>query len=332
MKSPPARAFTLGCLIALSLMVSGWLLLLNSLQGRPHAHNQWVEKAYAHKAARAAQEPAPRILVIAGSGAMFGIDSTLLGSLLGRPVVNLGVNAGVLSPYIIHYARQNLRRGDWVILPLEYPLYHDEQFINRQFIDYYLSQPLPIVEIGWGRWLKVVWSAPVESVFEAYRGLPANFTVAGLYGPHNLDARGDQLNSGTLQRTEEMRAAVASSPAETYGRRAQDIAPSWHRWRALAQEIENLGGCAVFIPPAMLFRASYRDDGVERTYYENLPRQARRHGLRYVGRPMDFMYEESAFFDTNFHLTSEMRTIHTQRVATTVIPVFRQACPRHSGS
>ncbi|MCK2089602.1 hypothetical protein MXC99_15620 [Thauera aromatica] len=329
MKQARSLHFILSAIITLLTLAALWLVVVASLAGRPHAYNQWVEQAYAYKIAAANTIEGPRVVIVAGSSAMFGIDSGLLSRALGRPTVNLGVNAGVLAPFIIDRARQILRPGDWVILPLEYPLYHDEGVINRQFIDFYATHPLPISEIGWWRWLQLIWQLPLERVLEGYRGLPPGFHVAGLYGPQNLDARGDQINSETAHRTDAMKAAVEQSTPEQYGARALRGGASWARWRALARHIETMGGCAIFVPPAMLYRPSYRNNAIERDYYETLPEVARSNGLSYAGEPFDFMYEEEAFFDTNFHLTAERRVEHTNRLATTVSDAIGQSCMRN---
>lgn len=318
--------FVTGTIVALGVLGGGWLLSVAGLAGRPHMHNQWVEQAYAKKQAAAARTQGPRILLVAGSSAMFGVDSKSLGERLGRPVINLAVNAGVLAPFIIDHAVRVLRPGDWVVLPLEYPLYHDEATINRQFIDFQASHPLPVGEIGFVRWLKTMWLLPLDRVVEGYRGLPAGFRVTGLYGPQNLDERGDQRNSERVLRTDAMREAVTRSPPERYGAQARTSNASWSRWRRFARQVEADGGCALFVPPAMLARPTYRSDPQERDYYRRLPELARTHGLHYGGDPFDFMYEEDAFFDTNFHLTSEMRSVHTHRLADVLLPMIERHC------
>lgn len=323
--------FVRGAMGAAVVLAVLWGVIVWSLAGRAHVHNQWVAQAMAHKLAIAAAVDGPRVLVVAGSGAMFGIDSGMLGDALGRPVVNLGVNAGVLAPYIIEHARQALRPGDWVILPLEYPLFHDEGMTNRQFIDFYVSHPLPAAQIGLWRWVKLLWSVPVERVLQGYRGLPEGFVVGGLYGPHNLDARGDQMHSARALRSDAMWASVVHSAPEAYGRRAWWGNASWARWRGFADEVHALGGCAVFVPAAMLMRETYLRDDVEHAYYASLPAQARQHGLMYVGAPLDFMYEADSFFDTNFHLTSEMRAVHTGRLAALLKPVMDAECRQTRG-
>lgn len=328
MSSPKksTRSFFLGIVITLACLLCSWLLLVNSLAGHPHVHNQWVEQAYIHKLAAAERLNEPRMLIVAGSGALFGIDSAALGKALGRPATNLGVNAGILAPYILSYAEQALRPGDWIVLPLEYPLYHDEHMVNQQFIDFYASHPLPISDIGFLRWVKTLWLLPVARIAEGHRGLPQGFAVSGLYGPQNLNEYGDQLNSQTSRRTEAMRAAIAGHPPERYGKRANSTNASWSRWQKFAETVKSQGGCAIFVPPAMLASPSYQEDPTERHYYESLPAQALSNGLLFAGSPSAFMYQEMAFFDTNFHLTSEQRAAHTSKLVDLLKPFMAQHC------
>lgn len=320
--------FWAGLLVSLIGVLFIWLLLLWGQLGRAHPNNLWVELAYEKKLASATQEVHPKILVVAGSSAMFGIDSGLLEQALGRPVINLGVNAGLLSPFIISKAIPAINSGDWVVLPLEYPLYYDEMALNQGFIDFYLSHPLPVDKVGITRWLRLLWQTSFERVIAGYRGIPTNFRVEGLYGPHNLDLRGDQINSEVARREDYMVDAVAKSEPKRYGAAARDNPDesSWSRWRALVAMIQQQGGCAVFMPPAMLARAEYREDPTEFAYYSRLPALAQAQGLNYAGEPLEFMYENDAFFDTIYHLTHEMRGVHTERLLAVLQPALATHC------
>lgn len=310
-----ASGFALGSLAAALLLVLLWLAAVSGLEGREHPNNRWIEEAHAHKRAAAARMTGPRVLVVSGSSAMFAVDSKILAQALGRPVANLAANAGVLTPYILSEARQVLRPGDWVILPLEYPLFHDEGVVNEAFLNYYVSHPLPIAQLGARRWLKAMWLLPLHRLLQGFRGMPAGFTVQGTYGAHNLDEHGDQLNSSRAKRTPAMLADLSSDTPKAYGRRSHEGNASWTRWRKFADEVRSQGGCAVFVPPAMLRRDAYVRDPLERQFYTSLPANARSHGLNYVGTPFDFMYEDDDFFDTIFHLTSETRTRYSQQLA-----------------
>lgn len=324
---PPARRNRRFLLALLgSLVGSGllWAVLLAGQLGSPPAATAWVEQAYAHKLARAAAIDGPRLLIVGGSGAMFGLDSARLEEALGRPTINLGVNAGIQSLFISAYARQAIRPGDWVLLPLEYPLYHDHQRINYATLDYWLSHP-GARQLGLTAWqaAQLYWQISLARLLRGYRPVPAEIS-AGLYGPHNLDERGDQRGNEAANQAVWMREAVERSAAERYSEGVSDFQASWSRWRELAEHIDGLGGCAVFIPAALLQRAQYLK-GRERDYYQRLPERARRAGLRYVGEPHAFFYPQEDFFDTNYHLNAEARTRHTERVIALVQPVFR-AC------
>jgi hypothetical protein len=317
-----SRLFFRALLVAVILMAGGWLLLLLGQLGRPSIATHWVEQAYSYKLARASAVEQPRLLIVAGSGAMFGLDSARIAQALGRPVINLGVNAGVQSLFILAYARQALRPGDWVLLPLEYPLYHDRQRVNYSTLDYWLSHPGGRA-LGITTWqaLSIYWQTPVARVWSGYRGLPAQGGGRGLYGPHNLDELGDQLNSRASQQEAWMREAVERSASERYGMQASSFNANWSSWRELAWWVEAHGGCALFVPPALLDRPEYHNDP-EMAYYKKIPEMARANGLRYVGSPFDFMYPLDFFFDTNYHLTAEARTVHTARLLELIRPEF----------
>lgn len=320
-KEKPAT-FWRGVLLGIGGAALGWLLLLAGQLGRPVASDQWVEQAYTHKLLLANAVEGPRALIVAGSGALFGLDSGLLADHLGRPVINLGVNAGVQSQFIRRYAREAIRPGDWVILPLEYPLYHDRHRVNMAFNSYWLSHPgIRSLDLTLPQVARLIWFTSLGRLAEGYWGLPANHQVEGLYGPQNLDANGDQINSEPDKQEVWMREAVEASPVQRYAGLATDDQANWDHWRELAAYIEGRGGCAVFIAPAMLDRPEYHA-GDEYRYYSTLASQARANGLNYWGEPLDFMYEKSLFFDTNYHLNAEARAVHSARVAKLLVRAF----------
>lgn len=314
--------FVLGLLLGLGSIVGLWLLLLAGQAGRPVPTTQWIDKAYAHKLAIANTFKQPKLVVAAGSAAMFGIDSGMLEQAVGRPVVNLGVNAGVLSPYIQNYARQVIKPGDWVLLPVEYPMYHGRYSINYPFLDYWWQHPgFRHMDVNVAQLSQVLWLTPISRVLSGYRGLPDGFAVSGLYGPQNLDERGDQLHSDASEQQVWMRSLVEQSEVETYGAKAHRWDANWSSWKTLADEVTAAGGCALFVPPPMLDRLSYHQ-GRELHYYRSLPEQARAHGLNYVGSPLETMYPMGRFFDTNYHLNAQSRQLYTQQLVSWIAPVF----------
>ncbi|HEX8544786.1 MAG TPA: hypothetical protein VF671_24140 [Pseudomonas sp.] len=319
------KGFRAGLVLGMALVAGAWLLLLAGQAGRAVPTSQWVEQAYAKKLAAANAIHQPKLLVVGGSAAMFGIDSGELEQAFGRPVVNLGVNAGILPAYIQNYARQVIKPGDWVVMPVEYPMFHERYSINLPFIDYWWSHPgFRHMDINIAQLAQVLWVTPVSRVLSGYRGIPAGFAVSGLYGPQNLDQRGDQINTQAARQEIWMHELVEQTSIERYGDKANTWNANWAGWKALADQVTAAGGCAVFVPPPMLDRPAYHQ-GQELRYYQSLPAQARSHGLNYVGSPLQTLYPMERFFDTNYHLNAEARTIYTRQLLEWTRPVF-SAC------
>lgn len=308
--------FGKGLLLGGALFMVLWGIAFGFSLGRPHVNNAWVDQAYEKKFERVDElGPRPKVIVVAGSAAMFGIDSRQLGLALDRPVVNLGVNAGIGPIHIIERVRSAINPGDTVLLPLEYPLYIFDWDINQVFLDYLLSYPQSIVSEPWHFWPRVLWLTSLERVYQAYHGIPDDFHVQGLYGPHNLDRNGDQINSALSDRVASIHAGALNSQVERYGRVFKREAHGWRLWLKFHRDIVGQGSCVLFVPPPMLDRAEYHDDPEEGRFYRHFADVVREAGLPYAGQPYDFMYPADWFFDTNYHLVAERKSSYTQAVA-----------------
>jgi hypothetical protein len=90
------QRFLTALALGLMLWLAGWLVLIAGQLGQAHPDNVWVEEAYALKLAAAERlRGTEKVLLVGGSATMFGVDSAQLAEHLGKPVVNLGVNAGL---------------------------------------------------------------------------------------------------------------------------------------------------------------------------------------------------------------------------------------------
>ena len=78
---------------------------------------------------RAAGEPA--VLFSAGSSVTFGVDAAQLSKATGRPVINLGLHAGLGGAAIMAYAEAKAKRGDLIILSLENELLTTDPPVGR---------------------------------------------------------------------------------------------------------------------------------------------------------------------------------------------------------
>lgn len=319
--------FCLGAIVATLLLTAGWIQGVRAQLGVPTPSSRWVFDANQHKIAAANALSGPRVLVVAGSNAMFGIDSAQLETFWKRPVVNLAVNAGLGLPYILDLSRRVARPGDVILMPMEYALYLDQGKPNGQVVDYVVARDLDywrsLSRLGQLHFAAVM--AP-ERWVQGLRHLPDGPVTSGTYGAHHLDARGDQTNSAATDQTPANVAAVAAAKAWDYGQRAAsdgggwDLMADYGRW-AKANKI-----CLVAVPTVLLHHAKYDTDPLDIPFYAGLPERLRALGVAYAGVPRNFMYERSWFFDTDHHLQDWARKQHTAKLIAQLDPVAENYC------
>ena len=280
--------------------------------GNRHPNNAWVESAIAVKLGIARQAGSPKVVLLAGSGTMFGVDSHRLEQKYHVPTVNMGVNAGISLPAILQTAKEGIGPGDLVILPLEYPLYNLDEPVSRTLVDWMNGHPEMLPWLAWEKALKVIVQTPFSRILEGYRGIPDGFAVNGFYGPQHFDGRGDQTDSSRSRRTAGDVERVRSLPPERYGQLQDDGRYAWATLTSFRDWLLQQGACPIFVPPPMAFRESYRSVSREYDFYTELKERAREQGLFWLGDPYQAMRDENDFFDTNYHLVDEAREQYTQ--------------------
>lgn len=75
---------------------------------------------YNHKISLLNSTKAPRIIIIGGSNAAFGIDSKMLIDSIHMNVVNFGLHAGIGIRYVMNDYLNYLKNGDVVVMQVEY--------------------------------------------------------------------------------------------------------------------------------------------------------------------------------------------------------------------
>ncbi len=306
------KRFWYGMALAVFLLSSAWVIGVKQQLDVPTQSSRWVFDAYQHKIAAASAIQGPRVLVVAGSNAMFGIDSGQLESYWKMPVVNLSVNAGLGLPYILGVSRRIARPGDVILLPLEYALYLDSGEPNSQVIDYVIGRDMDYWRsLSYFERLRFAAGMAPERWVHGLRHMPDHPVTAGTYGAHHLDARGDQTHTSTAERSSADIAAVKATKAWDYGARAAKETGGWALIAAYSRWARENHVCLLAAPTVLLHYNKYDTDPADQVFYETLPDRVRAAGIPYAGKPKDFMYPPSWFFDTDHHLQDWAREIHT---------------------
>lgn len=285
--------------------------------GAPSSMSQWVYDAYKKKDEIASSIEGKKILIVAGSNALFGVDSQLLSEALGLPVVNYGVNAGIELPSTLFMAERVIHKHDIVIMPLEYPMYSYTGEAGVQMIDFVLSREsgfLPRLTLK--EQFYILWHVSVERVFEGYFKAQNKPVEAGLYGAHHIDRNGDQIETDRSFKTDQMYAEIENhhKNPEMYGAAFDGDALGWQYLDAFVSWCKERSVKVIFMPSTLMKEDSYYTVSEERWFYVHIAEEVRKRGWLYIGDPYDYMFEKSCYLNTNFHLLDSDRKKMTEQM------------------
>ncbi len=318
--------FAFGFLGAVFICFLVWCGAVFGQMGNPTAMSQWVWDVYSKKIAMSEKIDGRKIVIVAGSNALFGVDSGMLEDAFGVRVLNFGVNAGVELPLTLHIARRVINRGDVVLMPLEYPMYSYDGRAGVQMVDYLLSrESLFFWELGWYEKFYLLWHVDVKRVYGGYFFKGGVAVSGGVYGAHHVDENGDQIDTSVEFRDKRMWGDVLRNDKnpEHYGAEFSEDALGWKYLDEFVRWCEKHGARVIFMPSTLMRSESYFSEPKERWFYENIAGEVRKRGWEFVGEPYEYMYERSEYFNTNYHLVDRARGVRSRRM---VVDLLRAKC------
>ncbi len=161
--------------LSLLLWAAAWpFLTLGFLNHYDSAEAAWIRGLYQLKDVslqRPAQGPGGRLIIVGGSGTLFGIDAELIERKLGVTTVNYGTHAG-LGGYILGRARAAARPGDTILLSPEYELWYNKATdcsdVQWAFVCTYDKRH--VLSQGLASALRTLYSQPGDAYLDALSG------------------------------------------------------------------------------------------------------------------------------------------------------------------
>jgi hypothetical protein len=162
----------------------------------------WIDLLYRQKqvALDRRASNAHRLIIIGGSGTLFGVDAELIERKLHIPTVNFATHAGLGLRYLLDRARGELRQGDIVLVSAEYGAWSDAYRDSEgPAFDYiwtydkrYIARMNPI-EVGkmvcaipWSQ-----WPLSAQGWLDRIHGDYFHFRELSMYSVATLDVAGD---------------------------------------------------------------------------------------------------------------------------------------------
>lgn len=283
----------------------------------------WVADALLVKETRARSITQPKLLIVAGSNALFGIDSENLASLIGRPVVNLATHAGLPLAFHIDEALKSAKRGDIVLMPLEFQYYADTgvalsswQVSNLSSWGYRFIEADPMRALQYFRHASI---ADVVARLEERKPIPADpdevilsTTAANSaavlprwmgYSYRSMNAAGDIVagEGPTIQ----------ANTNYTDGNASQFAISQLKSFKETLAE----RGVGLQLTWPVMMRNPLFDLGVDRSTIDRLRRTLALFGLEITCEPLSFQFERRLFLNTEYHLGAEGTQLRTAALA-----------------
>lgn len=289
-----------GKAVAISAAV-GVILLGIFLWGQslPRIYEAGFYAALEDKYNRLMESKSPKIIVVGGSSAAYGLDSKTLSEAMDMDVVNMGLHAGLGLRFPCETAKKNIQEGDIVLIACEYPAYTGETMYPLE-----------------------TWFA-VENRSEFYDCVPRDQIISLLkYYPTYLGEKIDSMRNGTNYVKKEARQYFNS-----YGDYCEERKDKvdFETYYAVIREdtlddkiidylkgfkkyVEKRGAKVLITFPPHTDHIATTDEEVD-AFAKKLERET---GIQLISKPQDYFLPEEYFYDSDYHLNDRGVPIRTE--------------------
>jgi hypothetical protein len=311
------RSLLLGFLLASILFVSAVLFQI----GAPIESSRWLYEIYIIKNQIAQSIKVPKLTIISGSNAIFGISCKTIQQQSNVPCFNGGTNGALGTDYLFKRARPWLKPGDIVLLPLEYEFYTYQKIPNDAYVSYVLARdPQYLRSVDLLTQFRFITGVSFERL---KLGILAKLKTPALgnanYQSKNLNQYGDETSNLKDQRTkdqltkiskEQPMAIINGTIDSSYGMNMIRDFTHWCR--------ENNITVLATWPNTIKFEV-YRGQS-QQAFFQSIEQLYQKLGVPLLGKPEDFMYKKSLIYDTSYHLNDQGVKQRTQQIITLLKP------------
>lgn len=297
-------AWMLSIFAAIPLLFAVWGFVLPAQYG-----NTFVGELPAKRALLAAESDTPRLILVGGSAAAFGVDSALLArELPGYTPVNFGLYAALGTRVMLDLSIRELRAGDIVVVMPE----QQRQTLSDTLGAQTLWQAVD-GDFGALTCLHARDFGPMLGAFPRFAGSKLRYFVQGAPDPDGVyrraafNAAGDitdaRCSANIMPNGWDTTMPVEFDPAML----DPDFCTALNAYTAQAAA----GGAAVYYHFPPMNAAAVAADADIDAYAAGLQAQL---AAPLAGDPHSCVLESGWFYDTNFHLNAAGRTVFTRQL------------------
>jgi len=311
-------AYACSLSILIYLVVFSLILKLPLTTGLTH-------KYYLKKLAYAAGLESPKIVLFAGSNGLFSHRCEIMANILAMPCVNASLHAGLSIDVALMGLRDYLKRGDIVLLPLEYDQYTQSRFrmvrnveTNNYIVTY---QPEWLLRFPPERVVRALFSFDFEYFSSAVT--ETLLSLAGIerrYNMNTLTVNGD-MKGHTSKKGLEYREFISGLPQPVPDERffAQQTFDGEREVAKFLSWAETKGIIVIGMLPTI-----FDDKPIPTAIIDKLRKLFTDNSQRFLVIPGNAQYQRSCFYDTHYHLNEECQIWHSASVARQLQPLLKE--------
>lgn len=300
-----ARLVLLGVAVAVTVPLMG----IAGGDGRNDYYSALIDKHV-----RLAAMRSPKLVIVGGSSAAFGVDSRAIEAVVGMPVFNMGLGADLGLPFMLREIEKHLAAGDRVLLMPEYELFQGDGMSDagRHYAMSYLPDSWDYVESP-ADYVRYFLRATVLKAQRTVRVVPEKLfggqPEKSGYSRELFDASGDyvgHLGKGVQFDT----AGWDATPRPVFELNSKVIA----RLEEFVTRVRQRG-VVVLVANPPLYERYYGRNIVNVTRVDSMLRRvAHRTGMVVLSRPTDFLFTLDSMYDGPYHLNARGRAERTRRL------------------
>jgi len=294
--------------------------------GVPTESSRWCYEIYEKKRVAAEKITSPKLLLVGGSGTLFGLSAKEIQHQTGYPTINFGTHASLNTGYILYQVRQTAKPGDTVLLCFEYELYlHgklDRAAANDIVIDYIVSRdPVYFSSLSplemWNVFMTIS-DQRIKLGLKNRRQPERHTAEVGVYDSKFINEWGDQLNHSlasrpsTVKLSDVQKKSIFGDDLPEHPAGFKVIA-SFCEW-ARANHIRVLATYPnICQRPEYDLPPSRRNAKTIRDFFTAL-------NVPVLGDYTESVLPPDQFYDTYYHLTDEASIVRTQQLLKLLAP------------
>lgn len=264
-----------------------------------------------HKYAQSIQNR--KIILAGGSNLAFGIASDSIQKIIGLPVVNLSLYVGLGLDFILYETLSEVKKGDLVILSIEYYLKKPGDDYSKQMAAFAYSPANAYV--GYENWLDMLEKK--AAFFSRYtRNLL--FFPNRIKSPQIKDKISDYFRKGFSQKGD-LLAHLNNAPvrplSDLDGLENLNYSLEIQTINQFIEEVRAKGGEVCWFYPCYS-QTGYEMNKEALEYYQK--QIEKKINCLKVNRLEEGIYSDDCFYDTHFHLYGNCRTERTQKLIDTI--------------